>query len=97
MNPPKGSLAAYNLEEAGREMIIAKMYMRHKIEELAKKLVNLRHHGKKFNELTKSQQHDLRVEAARMLNSMNGGSKNRTRRQPHKTRSKRRHTSLKRK
>lgn len=92
IRPPLGSLAAMNLIEAGREKIIASAYMRGKIEGLAKKLVNLRYHGKKFNELDKNQQQGLREEAARMLNSMNGG-KHRTR----KTHRKRRYTSLKRK
>lgn len=95
--PPRGSQAEKNLVEAGREKIIATAYMRHKIEELAKKLVNLYHQGKKFNELNNINQEKLRIKAAEMLNRMNGGKRRKTRHTRRRTHRKRRHTSLKRK
>jgi peptidoglycan/xylan/chitin deacetylase (PgdA/CDA1 family) len=80
VNPPPGSLARKNLEEVGREMIIATAYMRKQIEDRAKLLVNLRYPGKKFNELNTSQQQKLRIQAANMLNRETSGGKRRTRR-----------------
>lgn len=97
VNPPPGSLARKNLEEAGREKIIATAYMRKQIENRAKLLVNLRYPGKKFNDLNETDRNKLRAQAANMLNRETSGGKRRTRHQRGKSHRKRRHTSLKRK